>query len=339
MAVTLGRLVPVPLREVWPHEANDFTPWLAEPDNISLLAKTLGLGDDLQIQGTEVSVGNFYIDILARDFQGNMIIIENQFGPTDHTHLGQIMTYVAGQETKITVIWIAERFREEHRAAIDWLNASTIEGFDFFAVEVEALKIGNSDPAPRFNVLGKPNEWSRDVTRTTRNDERPLDERQKGYVAYWTALGTFLADRNAPFKVRVPPPRDYYCSFGNIGQSGFSLNATAGFRDRKLGVEIYIGHRLAKIAFDHLEAERKNIETEFGSALDWQRLNDKKACRIATYRTDFDPTNNQQWSGQFAWFLEQLNSFVRVFRGRIDALDMNALERQDLDAETAPTGE
>jgi Domain of unknown function (DUF4268) len=326
MTVTLGRLAPVPLRDVWPHEANDFTPWLAQADNLALLAETLGLGD-LQIQGTEVSVGNFYLDILARDRAGNVVVIENQFGLTDHVHLGQIMTYIAGQEGKVTIVWIAEEFREEHRAAVDWLNASTIDGFDFFAVEVEALKIGNSSPAPRFNVIGKPNEWSRDVTRTTRSGERPLDERQKGYVAYWTALRAFLADRHAPFKVSGATPRDYSCSFGNIGQSGFLLAATAGFRDRKLGVEIYITHRAAKLAFDHLEAERPNIEAEFGDRLDWQRLNDKKASRIAIYRTDLDPSNQGQWPLQHAWFLEQLDRFVRVFQGRIVAFDIDALEQ------------
>jgi hypothetical protein len=118
MTMTLGRLSTVPLREVWAHESNDFTPWLAEANNLALLAETLGLGE-LQIQGTEVPVGDFYIDILARDIGGGVVVIENQFGPTNHTHLGQIMTYVAGQEGKATIIWIAETFREEHRAAID----------------------------------------------------------------------------------------------------------------------------------------------------------------------------------------------------------------------------
>jgi len=327
MTATLGRLVTVSLREVWAHEANDFTPWLAETENLALLAETLGLGE-LQIQGTEVPVGNFYIDILARDIEGNVLVIENQFGPTDHTHLGQIMTYIAGQEGKVTIVWIAETFREEHRAAIDWLNASTIEGFNFFAVEVEALKIGNSVPAPRFNVVAKPNEWSRDVTRTTRSDDRPLDERQKAYIAYWTALGSFLADRHAPLKLRVPTPRDYWCGFGSLARSGFLLVATATFRDHKIGVEIYISSaaRSGKLAFDHLEAERATIEAEFGSPLDWQRLNDKKACRIAIYRTDLDPTNQDQWPQQHAWFLDQLERFARVFRSRIDGLDIDALE-------------
>src|SRR6266403_5035757 len=137
--VSLGRLVSVPLRAVWAHESNDFTPWLADAENLSLLADTLNLGP-LQLQGTEVPVGNFFIDILARDVDGGIVIIENQFGPTDHTHLGQIMTYLSGQEGRTTVIWIAETFQEQHRATIDWLNANTISGFNFFAVEIEALK-------------------------------------------------------------------------------------------------------------------------------------------------------------------------------------------------------
>lgn len=328
MTVTLGRLTKVSLREVWAHEANDFTPWLAESENLCLLGETLGIGE-LKIQGTEVPVGTFYIDILARDMQGNVVVIENQFGPTDHTHLGQIMTYIAGQEGKATIIWIAETFREEHRAAIDWLNASTIDGFNFFAVEVEALKIGSSVPAPRFNVVGKPNEWSRDITRRTRDDgERPLDDRQKAYMAYWTALGSFLADKHAPFKVSNPAPRDYWCRFGSLARSGFILAATAGFRDQKIGVELYISSAacFGKRAFDHLESERATIETEFGSPLNWQRLNEKKGCRIAVYRIDLDPTNQGHWPQQQAWFLDQLERFARVFRSRIDGLEIEALE-------------
>jgi hypothetical protein len=111
-------------------EARDFTPWLATEENLALLAETLGLGE-LQLQGTELPVGNFNLDILAEDIEGHIVLIENQCGPTDHNHLGQILTYLAGQSGNATVIWIAERVREEHRAAIDWLNASTREEFDF----------------------------------------------------------------------------------------------------------------------------------------------------------------------------------------------------------------
>jgi Domain of unknown function (DUF4268) len=334
-AVELGRLVSVPLRQVWAHEANDFTPWLAQPDNLRLLAEGLGL-DELQVQGTEVPVGNFAIDILARDRENNVVVIENQFGATDLLHLGQIMTYIAGQEGKVTIVWVAEKFREEHRAAIDWLNSSTIEGFDFFAVEVEALKIGNSAPAPWFNVVAKPNEWSRDVTRKSRNDDRPPDERQKAYISYWAAFALFLADQKAPFKMRNPSTRDYYCNFGNLARPGFSLNAIAGLRDKKISVEIYIHHRAAKAIFDHLNAHRSDIEADFGGQLEWQRLNDRKGCRIAISNTDFDPTNREQWPNQHAWFLDHLERMTRAFRSRIDALDIDELEseQEDIVADT-----
>src|ERR1700730_4046744 len=194
MPPALGRLVSVPLREVWAQEAKDFTPWLADGENLALLADTLQLGE-LQLQGTEVAVGNFSIDILARDIEGRMVVIENQVGPVSHTHLCQSMAYVAGEKVHPTIIWIAESIREEHRAAIDWLNASTVEGFNFFSIEVEALRIGTSTPSPWFNVVAKPNNWSRGVARATRSaDGGVLNDRAKAYVAYWSGFGAFLQD-------------------------------------------------------------------------------------------------------------------------------------------------
>jgi hypothetical protein len=142
---------------------------------------------------------------LVRDMEGHVVLIENQFGETDHRHLGQILTYLGGQEGSATVIWIAEKIREEHRAAIDWLNASTQASFDFFAVEVEALKIGNSLPAPWFNVVAKPNSWSRGVGRATRSAADQLDDRAKAYVAYWSGFSAFLQEQRAPYKVPTPP--------------------------------------------------------------------------------------------------------------------------------------
>jgi hypothetical protein len=133
----IGRLITVPVRTVWPLEDKDFTTWLAADQNLELLSEILQLGD-LKVEGTEVAVGDFWIDILARDTHGSIVIIENQFGGTDHRHLGQIITYAAGQSGPICVVWVAEYFRNEHRAPIDWLNGNTFEGINFFAVEVEA---------------------------------------------------------------------------------------------------------------------------------------------------------------------------------------------------------
>jgi hypothetical protein len=319
-SLTLGRLASVPLRDIWAHEANDFTPWLADGENLSLLADRLNL-EPLQLQGTEVAVGNFFIDILARDIGGAVVVIENQFGQTDHTHLGQILTYIAGQDRGATIVWIAEKFRDEHRAAPDWLNANTIAGFNFFAVEVEALRIGPSPVAPWFNVVAKPNDWSRNITARSA-DKGPMDDRAKRYAAYWSGFFAYLKDKGSPFHCLSTSPRDYWCSF-RMSRSGFLLVTTAGFRDRVLGVELYIRHSAAKAAFDLLEAERSEIEAEFGATLDWQRMDDRKACRIAVYRRDMDPNVEAQRSRQYEWLVDQMTRFSRSFGDRIRALPLD----------------
>ena len=171
-------------------------------ENLAILVETLHLGELHEVR-TEVPVVNFYIDILAKDGNGGSVLFENQLGPTNHKHLGQIMTYLAGQEAGVTVIWIAEAFGDAHRAAVDWLNANTSEGFNFFGVEIEAWKIGSSAPAPRFNVVAKPNSWSRGVTQAT----KPDSDAQGQYAAYWTAFDTFVKEQSpsAPFTVAIPP--------------------------------------------------------------------------------------------------------------------------------------
>jgi len=156
----------------------------------------------------------------------------------------------------------------------------------------------------------------------------PLDDRAKAYSAYWSGFGAFLQDKRAPYKILNPAPHDYYYGF-RISRPGFALAETAGFRDRKLGVEIYISHRAAKRAFDLLEAEREAIEDEFGGQLDWHRLNDKKGCRIAVSRTDLDPRNESQRAIQYDWFFDQMQRFSRAFRDRIRALPLDNVEPGD----------
>jgi hypothetical protein len=160
--IPLGTFVQVLLREAWPTEDGNFTPWLAAPANIALLGKALNM--ELEVEAVERLVGPFRADILARVIDdptdtGHRVIIENQFGRTNHLHLGQILTYLAGIEHAKTVVWIAETIQADHRAAIDWLNANTTEDFSFFAIEIELWRIGNSPPAPRFNVIASPNDW------------------------------------------------------------------------------------------------------------------------------------------------------------------------------------
>jgi hypothetical protein len=309
----LGRLEPVPLREVWPHEANDFTPWLAQSENLALLAKTLNLGQlgDVRI---EVQVVNFYIDILAKDELGDAVLIENQFGPTDHRHLGQIMTYLAGQEGHVTVVWIAETFGEAHRAAIDWLNASTIDGFDFFAVEIETWRIGASAPAPRFNVVGKPNSWSRSVSVATRAD----GELQSQYAAYWAAFNAFLKERAAPFEV-AGNPVSWSVRFP-LGAPGASLQASAARGNNRVAVELLLTNKTtSKALFDQIRQDQSAIEREIGEPLEWLRQNDYIVSRVAIATKSFDVSDREQWPKQHGWLLDYLLKFKAAFQDRVSA--------------------
>ena len=161
------RLMDVAPREAWRDEARNFTPWLAE--NLDQLGDVLGI--QLEREGTEVSVQDFSADILARNLQDNsFVLIENQLETTDHRHLGQILTYLAGLGAK-TVIWIATGFRDEHLSAIKWLNENTAEDFNFFAICLRVVRIGNSPVAPIFDVLIRPNLWEKQLQAAARNSQ------------------------------------------------------------------------------------------------------------------------------------------------------------------------
>ena len=172
----LGRLTRVDLRDIWTSEAIDFTPWLAQPENISILGDTLGI--DLELEAQEKAVGPFRADILCKDIgTDSWVLVENQLERTDHTHLGQLLTYASGLQA-VTIVWIAARFTEEHRATLDWLNKITDESFRFLGLEVELWRIGDSPAAPKFNIVSKPNDWSRSVAQAARSlDEAALTDK------------------------------------------------------------------------------------------------------------------------------------------------------------------
>ena len=169
MADNLGILEEVTdLRSIWPHEAHDFTPWLAS--NIGRLGNALGI--DINVEETEAPVGGFNVDILATDADtGKKIIIENQLEETNHDHLGKLITYASGRNASL-VVWVVKKAREEHRSAIEWLNAHTDEEIGFILCEVKLYRIGNSQIAPSFLIVEKPNNWMREMRREQRSIER-----------------------------------------------------------------------------------------------------------------------------------------------------------------------
>lgn len=184
--IEFGTLSDASLREAWAHEAHNFTPWLAV--NLDRLAGTIGV--PLELTGTEMKVGTFSADILARNpLDDSVVLIENQLEGSDHTHLGQIMTYLAGLETH-TMIWVAPSFREEHLSAVRWLNEHTVDPFAFFAVKLRVVRIGNSPYAPLFEVIERPNNWDRKLAEKRRDVEGSRTELGQHRLDFWTHFCT-----------------------------------------------------------------------------------------------------------------------------------------------------
>jgi hypothetical protein len=189
----LGRLERVDVRDVWQKESEDFTPWLASEENIALLGDAIGL--ELEVEAQEKDVGPFRADILCKDTAtGNWVLVENQLERTDQGHLGQLLTYAAGLQA-VTIVWVAERFTDEHRAALGWLNEITDDRFNFFGLEIELWRIGTSPVAPKFNVVCKPNDWSKTVAAGAAQVQiESLTDTKKLQLEFWTAFRSHVEE-------------------------------------------------------------------------------------------------------------------------------------------------
>ena len=310
----LGRLVKVPLREFWNNEATDFTPWLAGQENIGLLGETIGI--ELEVEAQEKNVGPFRADILCKDtVTDNWVVIENQLQPTDHTHLGQLLTYAAGLDA-ITVVWIAESFTDEHRAALDWLNEITDEKFSFFGLEIELWQIGDSAMAPKFNVVSHPNDWKKTVSRISRNE---LTTVQQLYLEYWTTLQELLEERNGVIKPVKPLPR-YWMSF-TVDRSSFRLSASASVKDGQISVSLVLRGKDRTDRFRLLKRDQTDIEDAVGAKLKWGGKYQRKQSYISLYLDEADPEDREDWNRQHQWLCKTLEAFHDAFSTRVKALD------------------
>lgn len=304
----LSKLERVSLREAWKHEAGDFTPWLAEPANLEALADALGLSA-LELVATEHWVGDFKLDILCTDGE-DQVIIENQLEKTNHSHLGQLIAYAAGVDAK-KVIWVAESFRQEHAAALEFLNENTTESLSFFAVEVELWRIGDSPLAPKFEVVVKPNNWAktgREQARAASSSSPTKQLQQK----FWTALIGHLNEK-AP-QIRPQKPRPQHWLNNSIGRSGFGLNITANVREERLGVELWLYGPEAKQRFASLREQKSDIESKLGFDLDWQELPDAQACRIASWYANASIEDEHRWGEFLDWLTQRLVKMDHVLR-------------------------
>ena len=266
--VQLSRLEQIDLRKIWKSEPDHFTPWLS--NNLDLLGDTLGI--ELELEEQEKGVGPYRADIVCKE-EGtdNWVLIENQLEATNHTHLGQILTYAAGLNA-VTIAWIARRFTDEHRAALDWLNENSTENLQFFGLEIEVWRIGDSPSAPKFNIVAKPNTW----TKGGANRTRELSPRRQLQLDFWIGFREYVLEHRTQITPTKPQARHWMTM--SVGRTGFQLAAIASFSDSGGGG--YDGHELrAELAikdrdyykeyYDLLLAQKADIEEEMGQALTW----------------------------------------------------------------------
>ncbi|MCK4303336.1 MAG: DUF4268 domain-containing protein [Candidatus Eisenbacteria sp.] len=330
---TLGQLERVNPESYWKRENRGFTAWLAEEGNIKLLGTTLGI--ELELQAREKTIGPFRADILCRDIAADSwVLVETQMGPTNYAHLGQLLTHAAGLNA-VTIVWIAERFTQEHRAAIDWLNEATDEHLSFFGLEIELWRIGNSPPAPKFNAVCIPNRWTQGVMdaanlmQSSAPDDN-LTEIKKLQRAYWQAFRSYLSKENSLLQPGKVMPVHWMSM--SLGRSGFGLNAVATrfnpeSESQKAGeirTEVVITHAGAKVHFALLEDQREEIEHALGERLTWYDPPEAKYSKIILRRAA-DVTDRRAWPEQHAWLKARLEAFYQIFAPRIRGLSLEDL--------------
>jgi len=312
---TIGKLEHVALREVWKHEALDFTQWLQ--DNIDILNEVLDL--NLVNVDREQASGAFSIDLVAEDEGGGTVIIENQLEKSNHDHLGKVITYLSGMGAK-AAIWIVSEPRPEHVTAINWLNSAGSAAF--YMVKVEALRIGDSPAAPLFTLIVGPSEESANIGHT----KKEIAERYGIRKRWWTQLIERSANVSKLHKHITPG--EYSWIGTSTGVRGLNFNYVVGQND--CAAEIYIDRGKEAdeenvLIFDQLQAHSTEVNAEFGSSLSWQRLDGKRACRIrytqlgGGYRSP-----EEEWPQLQDGIINAMNRLEKALRPHLKQLTLNS---------------
>jgi hypothetical protein len=309
MKQTLGKILQMDLRNVWPVEP-DFTKWLAEEQSLRLLSDEIGV--DIQLIQVEADVGDFNVDILAEEVgTGRKIVIENQLETTNHDHLGKLITYASGHDAKV-VVWIFKDVREEHRQAIDWLNENTLEDVGFFAVKLELWQIEGSKPALKFDVICRPNEWAKAV-KGARGATGELSDMKLKQLDFWTKLRAHATETRSVVKLQGPLPQ-HWTNIA-VGSSEAHLALAANTRDGLLVCELNIPDN--KDLFAYLATQKAEIEEKLGRC-EWDGPEEHRK-RTVIYQTlsSFDINDAGQFPKYLDWLLERAEAFGRTFRPMI----------------------
>lgn len=261
-------------------------------------------------------VGDFKVDVLAEDGAGNLVVVENQLEPTDHDHLGKVLTYLANLEAKAAV-WISANPRPEHVKAISWLNEATPPDTRFYLVQLSAYRIGNSDPAPLFSVVSGPS----DSAKAFGEEKKELAERHVLRMKFWEELLQRAKEKNVKWHAGVSPRTDNWLGTG-AGKSGLAFNYLV-WLEGKTGVELDIDtgdYSENKRIFDELKAEKDEIERSFGQPLLWERLDNRRRSRIRHVIEMGGLKDTDDWSSIQDAMIDAMDRLVRAVKRRIERL-------------------
>lgn len=306
----IEKLTRIPLRQVWKHEAIDFTTWLEE--NIDVLNGVLRL--ELVNVEREQSAGAFSVDLVAEE-NGRIVIVENQLEKSDHDHLGKVITYLTMMDAKIA-IWIVAEPRPEHVKAIAWLNESS--SADFYLVKVEAIKIGNSDPAPLLTLITGPSEEVAQAGKA----KKELAERNIERKKYWTSL-LELSKKKTKLHSNISP--GIYNWIGSPAGLPTGIWLVYAIRKHDAQAELYIDHdkgtgeRNIEI-FNGLLEKKDLLEKEFGSALEWEELEGKRACRIKKTIPIAGWMDEEKWPDSQQAMVDAMIRIDKVFRPHLKSI-------------------
>jgi len=284
--MVISRLKRVPIRNVWKNEEKDFTPWLAK--NIDILGETLGT--PLTVVEREADVGEtFEADLLTEGPDGDLVVIENQFGKSDHDHMGKILTYLANLETK-KAAWICENPQPEHVAAVDWLNKNSPQDISFYLIKLEVFQIENSPPAPHFSIVSEPSKQMKEAGEV----KEELAERHIRRLEFWKQLLEGSKNKTDLFSA-ISPSKDNWISAG-AGISGVVYQYVILMDEARVQLAIESADvSKNKRIFDDLHKSKQQIESDFGEQLIWERLDDRKSSRIAKIVANKGLANLDDW--------------------------------------------
>ena len=301
----LGRITKINPREIWKHEALDFTQWLVKEENIEILSDELGIS--IENTRAEEAAGRFNVDIVADSSDlDSKIIIENQLERTDHKHLGQLLTYASAFDASI-IIWIVTDYTDEHRQAIDWFNRHISEKINFFLVKIEIYQIGDSEPAPHFTIICEPNEWGKTFSKSSSGDE--ISETKLMQQEFWTGLKAYAekTDGISILTHKAKPQHWFHVSFGTSkAHIGCVINTSKNL------VSCGITIPNDKAFFHRYLSKKEEIESSLGYKLLWREMPDSKASRIV-YQYDCDPSDRSSWEELFEWLANRIEEFKTVF--------------------------